>query len=416
MAALISLSLLFALAKDVLYVGAISDILRIAALALAGLAGTVGALSALGRHGLKPYAPVLLYCLWCVVPIAYAADTNYLLYQILSLLCAVVAGIGAFGGSVASRERAFRTVANSLVWLLAAGVALSVVGLALWPARVWDYPIGDAPRFRGVMPDAPSLGVAAGLLVGVAWAVFRRAWLKWPLVALGLGALVLTGSRTPFVAMAIAGLCVIVVHRSARTVAIAGAGVALVVALAMFAGVSVDRGSVDRAVRANSLSNMSGRLDLWKYGWEIGREQPAFGSGLTMGSQALSAHEGLPAGGGERDSRAVARATFHNGYLQSYLDSGLGGALLYVLVIGAAAWRAYTAAKSRESGMVLYCILFLAVSNLGQNAIQAPSTIHGLLFWLLVGAAAALPRRVRRAETPVAAPADPPDYLPSPVR
>ncbi|HEU4778886.1 MAG TPA: O-antigen ligase family protein [Steroidobacteraceae bacterium] len=317
----------------------------------------------------------------------------------------VVAGIGAFGGSAAAHERAFRTLSKTLMWTLALALGLSVAGLWLWPARVWEYAIGDVPRFRGLMSEPASLGVAAGLLVGFAWAVLRNPLLRFPLVGLGLVSLVLTGSRTPLIAMLIAVLFVAAVHKSAKTLFLAGTGVAVVVALGLAAGVQLDRGTVDRAVRANSLTNLSGRLALWQYGWELGRGQPVFGRGLTMGSQALAPDGStMPAGGsslanGHRDGREVARATFHNGYLQSYLDSGLMGALLYLLVVAAAGWRALAAEKTAESGMILYVMVFLAVSNLGQNAIQGPSTVYGVVFWLLVAAAATLPRRQGRLET-----------------
>lgn len=404
MPVLISLALLFALAKDVVYLGAASDFLRIASLGLAGAVGVIGALGALGRRGPTPYLPVLLYCAWCVVPIAYASDTNYLVYQVLSLLCVVAAGISAFGGSAATHERAFRALSTTLVWALAIALALSIAGLWLWPARVWEYAIGDVPRFRGLMSEPASLGLAAGLLIGFAWAVFRNPLLRLPLAGLGIASLVLTGSRAPFIAALVAALCVAAVHKSARTLFFAGAGAAAVVALGLAAGVQLEQSTVDRAVRANSLSNLSGRLTLWQYGWELGRGQPVFGRGLTMGSQALASDGSTMMAGGSslsnraRDGREVARATFHNGYLQSYLDSGLIGALLYLLVIGAAAWRALIAEKTVESGMVLYTVLFLAISNLGQNAIQGPSTVYGVVFWLLAAAAATLPRNHGQVE------------------
>ena len=75
------------------------------------------------------------------------------------------------------------------------------------------------------------------------------------------------------------------------------------------------------------------------------------------------------------------------------MDSGLIGALLYLLVIGAATWRALTSQRSTESGVILYVLVFLAVANLGQNAVQGPSTVYGVVFWLLAAAAATLPRK-----------------------
>lgn len=398
MPVLISLALLFALAKDVVYLGAASDFLRIGSLGLAGVGGAVFALGALSS-GPTRYLPMLLYCAWCVVPIAYADDANYLLYQILSLLCVVAAGIGAFGNSEEMHERVFRAMSHTLVWTLAIAMALSIAGLWIWPVRVWEYPIGDVRRFRGLMSEPATLGIAAGMLVGFAWAVLRSPMIRYPLVALGLVSLVLTGSRTPFIAMLLASVCVAVVHKSARTFLIAGGVSALAAVVVVAAGAHLDRATVDRAVRANSLTTMSGRLALWQYGWELGRKQPVFGRGLTLGSEALASDGSISAAGRaslskrQRDGREVARATFHNGYLQSYMDSGLIGALLYLLVLAAATWRALGSRKSVESGLILYVMVFLGVANLGQNAIQGPSTVYGVVFWLLAAAAAALPRK-----------------------
>jgi O-antigen ligase len=394
----ISLALLFALAKDVVYFGAASDYLRIGSLGLAGAVGVVFALGALGT-GMTRYLPMLLYCAWSLVPIAYADDVSYLGYQILSLFCVVAAGIGAFGTSQTKHERAFRALALAMTWSLAIAMALSIAGLWLWPAKVWEYPVGDVRRFRGLMSEPATLGVAAGLLVGFAWAVLRNPMLRYPVIALGVVSLALTGSRTPFIAMVLAALCVTVVHKSVRTILFAGTAAAALAGLVVLAGAQVDRATVERATRANSLTTMSGRFALWQYGWEAGRDQPVFGRGLTLGSEVLGSDGSIGGAGGgslpghERDGREVARATFHNGYLQAYMDSGLFGALLYLLVIGAATWQAMTSRKSIESGVILYVMVFLAVANLGQNAVQGPSTVAGVVFWLLAAAAASLPRK-----------------------
>jgi O-antigen ligase len=400
MPVLISLAIVFALAKDVVYFGAISDSLRIGSLGLAGAVGIVFMLTALGRRGVTSYLPMLLYCVWCVIPIVSAQYSGYLLYQILSLLCVVFAGIGAFGRSSATHEQSFRALSKTLVWILGISLGLSIACLWAAPARVWEYPIGDVRRFRGLMSDAPALAIAAGLLAGFAWAVARNPLVRFPLVALGVVVLVFTGSRGPFIAMVLAALSVAAVHKSAKVLLGAGVAAVAIGGVILAAGAHVDKATVDRAVRADSLSNLSGRLALWQHGWELARKQPVFGSGLTMGSQALASGGSMSSTGSsslanrEQDARAVARVTFHNGYLQAYMDSGLGGALLYLLVIVAATWRALTSEKTAESGVILYVMLFLAISNMAQNAVQGPSTVHGVVFWLLAAAAAALPRKV----------------------
>ncbi len=400
MPVLISLAILFAFAKDVVYFGAISDFLRIGSLGLAGVVGLLFTFTALGRRGLTPYLPMLLYCMWCVVPLVYAEYSGYLAYQIASLFCVVAAGIGAFGRSGATHQQAFRALSVTLLWTLAIVFSLSIVCLWVWPARVWEYPIGDVRRFHGLMTDAPSLAIVGGLLVGFAWAVPRSPLVRFPLVALGLVIMVLTGTRGPFIAMVLAALAVAAVHKSARMLLGAGVAAAAIVGVFVAAGAHVDKATVDRAVRAESLGSLSGRLGLWQHGLELARNQPMFGSGLTMGSQVLAADSSIGSTGSaslanrEVDARAVARVTFHNGYLQAYMDSGLGGALLYLLVIVAAGWRALTAEKTVESGVILYVVIFLAIANMAQNAVQGPSTVYGVVFWLLVGAAAALPRRV----------------------
>jgi O-antigen ligase len=409
MPVLILLAMVFALAKDVVYVGAISDALRIGSLGLVGAVGILFTLTALGRRGVTSYLPMLLYCLWCVVPLASAQYSNYLAYQVVSLWCVVAAGIGAFGRSAATHEKAFRTLSNTLIWTFAIVFGLSIACLWVAPVRVWEYPIDDVRRFRGLIGDPPSLAIAAGLLVGFAWAVPRNPLVRFPLVVLALVVMVLTGSRGPFIAMLLAALAVAAVHKSARLLLGAGVATFAIGGMIVAAGVHVDRSNVDRAVRANSLSNLSGRLGLWQHGWELARKQPVFGTGLTMGSQVLASESSFGSTGSsslanrELDPRAAARVTFHNGYLQAYVDSGLGGALLYLLVIVAAAWRALTSEKTVESGVILYVVIFLAIANLAQNAVQGPTTVYGIVFWLLAGAAAALPRKYQADSTVSAA-------------
>jgi O-antigen ligase len=396
MPVLIALAALFALVKDTAYLGVASDIARLASVALAGIAGAILAAGVVLSRTAVPLLPVLGYLCCLLVPVTYAADSQYVLYHVVSLMCVTIASVAAFRGSDQRRVDALRQASLLLSLGIVAIIAISLAGLWLWPDRVWEYPLGDARRFRGLMPKAGGMGLIAVLCIGFSWFRFRSFAIRAALIVPCLAALVLSGSRTPAIAALIATFAVAIRYRAlTKKVLLGSACFAVAAVAALWSGaLRVDQSRVDAVARADSLATLSGRLAVWQRGVEAGESLPLFGHGLTMGSIAFVQTGGIHDAGtsvlGQAsglDSREAARVTLHNGYLQSYLDSGPIGIVLYLTVILLAIYRVYFFDQGRRYGLVLYVLVLLAVSNLAENVIQNVSTIYGMAFWIFAIAA-----------------------------
>jgi O-antigen ligase len=403
MPALIALAAVFALAKDVAYLGAASDIARLASVGLAGLAGAISAGAVLFSSRAKRLLPIIGYLCCLMIPVTYALDSQYVLYHVVSLLCIILAAIAAFSGSEERRQAALKTIALYTSIAITLVILISFAGLWLWPDRVWEYPTGDVARFRGLMPKAGGLSLIAVLLIGLVWFRFRSTIVRSLLIALAVAALVLAGSRTPAIAALVAATLVALRYRALthRSVALA-AGAAVVVLAVLWSGtLRIERAEWDALTRAGSIGTLSGRLDLWVQALTLAASgsSPLFGHGLTMGSIALArsgsihdaAASGL-AGDDGFDSRDASKVTLHNGYLQSLLDSGPIGLALYLGVIIVSISRVYVRDAGRRYGIVMYVLILLATANIAENVIHSVSTIYGMMFWVFAVAALSLPR------------------------
>jgi O-antigen ligase len=401
MPALIALAAIFALAKDVAYLGAASDIARLASIGLAGLAGAISASAVLFSSRAQQLLPIIGYLCCLMIPVTYALDSQYVLYHVVSLLCVILGAIAAFSGDEKRRLVVLRTIALYTSVAISLVILIGFAGLWLWPERVWEYPAGDVARFRGVMPKAGGLSLIAVVLIGLVWFRFRSNVVRILLIGAAVVALVMAGSRTPVIAALVAaaavGLRYQVLTRKFVTFA---AGSALVLVSAMWSGaLSIQKSELDSLTRAGSIGTLSGRFDLWTQGLAASESSPLFGHGLTMGSVALAkvgtihdvAVDGLGGGYGF-DSRDASKVTLHNGYLQSLLDSGIIGLALYVAIILVSIWRVYARDVNRRYGVVMYLLIVFATANLAENVIQSVSTIYGLLFWVFAVAALSLPR------------------------
>lgn len=399
---IIVLALIATLAKDIAYVGLASDIARIGLLGVAGVTSLPGAQRAAWKAGLASYWPIVGYLFACIVPLLYVTDPLFVLFHIVSIVCALLIGMAIAGAPPERRERLLRRLFVTTIVLVSIGCLASLAVAAVDPARAWEHPQGDVRRFRGVFSKPAMLGMTSALMAGFALFHLKSAWLKWPLVLLAAVCILLSGSRAPALAAILALLAVAFHYGRLRGRRLVAVGVALAVVVGGLAALS-PRMPVDAlraATRLQSLDNLSGRSELWERVLKATSKQPLFGHGLTMGSQELlrgtAAARGATLGGvsyGKVERRQVARATAHNGYLQALLDSGFVGLFFYVAIVALAAWRIFTRDPERRYAGVTFVLLFMVIVNLAENAIQSASVLQSLIYWIFVGFAFSLPRR-----------------------
>jgi O-antigen ligase len=197
----------------------------------------------------------------------------------------------------------------------------------------------------------------------------------------------MTSSRTYWVAVIVAaGLTFFFYHRASR-IWILTATIATFIAIATVAAFDIqfDTKGIGRLIRSESVSNLTGRVDVWERAVKAFELRPYLGYGFTAGALGLEEETNSGAFGEapELSSRVVGRTTMHSGFVQSLLDSGAIGTVFYVLAIVLSIRTFYRYDKKRAFPAEFGALIFLSVANLSENAIYAASVFSSVLFWIL---------------------------------
>lgn len=322
----------------------------------------------------------LASALWSPTPAYTAANAlGFIAYLLLAVM--TVAALG--------RDRAVRLA--TLV-LLAFVLAALAAGLLL-PDMAWLPPGGEetAERLRGLSGHPNVLGQQAALLVILALAARRIGALAalpvFTAVAVGFGALLLTGSRTTLAATLVAALVVFLREHRLLLPGLALAGLAALLGLFLAAlGRFPDPGPLfNHLSRSGSLAEvttLTGRTDLWAVTLDLVAARPWLGWGFN-GTEALivgsvgRAFEGDP-------------VNAHNMILQSLLGLGLLGSLPGFALLALLARRFLVTPDPVRDRVVL----LTAIVGLAEVGLFATPVMLTLVFFLAI--AASLPGETLR--------------------
>jgi O-antigen ligase len=78
--------------------------------------------------------------------------------------------------------------------------------------------------------------------------------------------------------------------------------------------------------------------------------------------------------------------------MQSLLDAGVIGSVLYIAIVLAAIYNAARISRKPDAAPIFACILFLAVANFAETVIFSAIKIQSVLFWYLALVSARLSR------------------------
>ena len=315
---------------------------------------------------------VLRYALnFSLLPIVYSAVQNRRhvgavigVYVAGAVLSAAYAIVTAEGGNEYERISGLAGTANELASLLVTALLLAV-GLAL------------ANRGRPAL-RALCLAAAAFCLVGLFLTLSRAG-----LVALGaaLVAAVFLGGRRRI------GLALL-------------AGAIGLAALGYFSFAA----SEQARERVTTIGSGTGRTDIWTVAWRMVDDQPVTGVGVGN-FRTASIHYLLEPGAILRDEFIVDRPQVaHNAYLNVLAELGIVGAALFVGLLLAGTWAAWSAAREferRGDPFLETCsrALVLALVALLVADLFASDQLNKEL-WLLLGLGPALLAIARRAPEP----------------
>ena len=235
-----------------------------------------------------------------------------------------------------------------------------VVGLAIAPGRALAY--GGGGRLGGVIWPIAGTQVAdyAALLVGltvVMWLAEVPSRWTLPVIVGGLAILLLTHTRTAFVALLVgtmvAGLSLFLTRRRVRR---AFAVVAVVGALGALSFAPAVTGWFDRGESAQQLSSLTGRTDVWGAVLSAPRTEvnTIFGYGMSNDSfQGLS---------------------IDSSWLSTYLDQGLFGDVIDGLVLVSVLGVALLRPRGPGRAIALFLVVYCAISSFTETGLGQPST------------------------------------------
>jgi len=374
-----------------------------------GLALVVGScgIALSGFRGLTwHHAGLALYMTVLLASIPVVENPLYVGLQVLSLV-AVVAFSYAYVGE-ASRNRQLTRQALRTMLIALTGICAASLLLRYWSPELAFEQTFEGPRFRGLFSKPAMMGAAAGMLWGLG--LFIR-W-HWPIRVLALSAavpcLVLTQSRTFWAAAALATVASSVRYWRWRAVCSAAGVLATVAVLAIGIGIGTQLRlaplTESKLLRQDSIETFSGRTAMWTQALEQYWLHPWLGYGFTAGGQVLQEGDRKGLSTAFHQGPSHGSLTLHNGYVQALLDSGAIGGALYLAVIVSALAAFLWYDRYKEYGGEFYCLLFLAVANLGETVIFGAGVLHGVWYWYLTVLALSLPRLAPQSSTvPVSA-------------
>ncbi len=381
------------IAKDISYLGD-PYIMRGTAQALCLFMGGLWLTHHFSVNLLKRYWAIIGYLLVLLLAIYGTRDPIYVTLQVVSLAAMVIFAIAYFEsrnrGPLSRRTNA--TLIKTTVFTYGIIAWLSLVAASYWPSVAYlDIDAGNIAgiqvRFRGLFSQAGMMGTAAGLLVVLSLFGIKGLFSKLILVFPGIVWLAMTSSRTYWVAALVAaGLTRWSYYRSGR-IWIFAATAAGLFAMATVAALDIpfDTKAIGKLARVESVSNLTGRVQLWQRAVKAFEAHPYLGNGFTAGAVGLEeeVYGRSISEPSKLSSRGMGRTTMHSGYIQSLLDSGAIGTIFYVLVIALSIRAFYRHDKERAFPAEFAGLIFLSVANLGEAAIYSASVFSSVLFWIL---------------------------------
>lgn len=342
---------------------------------------------------LKKHYLVFLYIVLIFLSITYSPFKTYTFLQVASLCAPITFYIGI---SLLQNSRQFaieKILFKTIIYAYFVACCISLAIYFLARGLVIEVLWGNELRFTGVFTEPAMMGLISGLALGLALLSKINKFLKITVITVAAICLFLTLSRTFFIALIVAAAATGWLYYPKYKkwyLVLFGSVTFLTIVLATHSVVlsKQEQDNIEHISRAGSISSLSGRTAIWDAVIEQRKKEGLAGEGFAMGGALLLKNK-LNAYV-KMDPRAVGRVTMHSGYIQALADLGYPGLVLYSLIIIMAIFRVYSKDKTREHGLLFFCVIYLAISNSAESVIYTASTFPSLLFWFLVISSATL--------------------------
>ncbi|QSA98933.1 O-antigen ligase [Methylococcus sp. EFPC2] len=374
------------IARNTLYSPALLDIPRAIALLLVAFFGIYGLLTSRSVLRLGRYWAQFGYIVSVLISIIGAVEVGYVAFQAISISVVILFSISYYERS--APENINSSLFTATFWCYVAILFISLLLLIVSPSLVYETLYGGELRFRGILPKSGMIGASAGVLIGIG--CFHKLPLLMRLLAFGVGfpCLIITQSRTFMVAFLVAVVVtVFIYYRKLRKLIYIGLFllVSMVVSINSL-DINVRSVSIEKFMRIETISNLTGRVSIWENAFEAFKKNPWLGVGITAGAAALNKDQSSIMLNDKDDlnvGRNIGSTTMHNGYIQSLLDVGVVGTFFYCAIVLQAIAKLYLNDSYRNLSLEFFILIFLSISNLAENVIYAVTVYNSVLFMMV---------------------------------
>jgi O-antigen ligase len=273
-------------------------------------------------------------------------------------------------------------------------IIISLLLIKNAPEFVYYYNEFEGNRLRGLFTNPETLAATAGLTWGL-WIFSDSSEVsvlsKILSTLILLPALLLTGSRTYWVACFVAAVVVLLWIKSYMRfrwniiyVSLGFLGLFGVSSLLLIVDVKQFGSLMEKHSRMESIDDFSGRTTIWESAFERFNERPIFGNGLCAGDDAFKVESSINSSKFlGRGSPTEIRSTLHNGFIQVLLDAGVVGFVFYCLTLAKSFYNLIVNRK-KEYAAPLYAVTFSIIANMGQSFIFGAGTFLGIITWYYI--------------------------------
>jgi len=338
------------------------------------------------------YWPIFGYLFSLLLSCLFASDILFVFLQIASITSVMLFSIAYYESNISLGTTRNRTLIHLTIFAYFIVLLVSIMAIFIWPNIAYEHLLvgnmaGYQTRFRGLFSKSGMMGACAGLLIGLAWFGITTWWRKIILIIPALVCLLMTQSRTFWVASIIASTVTIWFYYSLRNklVLICIMLITGIIGWGIIGNIDFNSKHIRHTVRSESLTGLTGRVNLWQQSWQRFTHRPFLGYGLTLGSEAIIEKQSNPYvfNSDKSNKRETSKTTLHNGYVQSIFDSGLVGTIFYAFIILLSFCSFVHKDTNREFPAEFYALVFLIVANCGESIIYGASSYHTMLFWIL---------------------------------
>lgn len=354
--------------------------LRVSIVLSMGIVGLIKFFSSWSLHrGKVPYHLIILggFLSIASISIFYSIDQKFTLVRVVSFwgIWSFLLGLNAWLINYSNLKKVF----NSIFYVVVFFIFINSISPFIFPSKTWLW---NAPnRFQGLWGHPNYLGsfcmVAYFILL---WKYFYCSFrMKKFIIILILITFIMhifTGSRGSLLASLI-GLSVWYIAQGKKIKFFLYIGIISTIIFAIF---TLNRARFEREKNPNSITYLTGRTDFWKAAFILIQERPLTGYGFDVEGKIWQDprfnHPKLRLWSGS------AKTSIHNGYISIAVGVGVGGFIIWVIVLLSPILYYIKLPRSLPKAWGLSILIMTLTLNFIESTVTGGRSFTSIIFWI----------------------------------